>query len=186
MHAAYGASHVWAAAIIAGLAVVITGAIAFNTQAATTDAAPSLSAVFAGIQKLNARMDHVDAALAKISVQCAGTQQAGGQNSNTDQNPNGGSCADRCRNAQATGSADFNLDACIKNCQNPLTPPSASTTGTQTGQTGNSCLVTCSQSTLSCLKAAGDSSSSRQKCLDADKSCRSACTQPPSNLAPIK
>ena len=37
LHAAQGASHIWAAAIIAGLAVVLTGAIAFSVAQAQTD-----------------------------------------------------------------------------------------------------------------------------------------------------
>jgi len=37
LHAAHGTSHIWAAAIIAGLAVVLTGAIAFSVAQAQTD-----------------------------------------------------------------------------------------------------------------------------------------------------
>src|SRR5260221_14336156 len=41
MHAAHGASQVWTAAIVAGLAVVLTGAIAYTAVQAQTDVAPN-------------------------------------------------------------------------------------------------------------------------------------------------
>ena len=37
MHAAYGATHIWAAAVVAGLAVVLTGTIAFSSVQAKSE-----------------------------------------------------------------------------------------------------------------------------------------------------
>ena len=135
LHAAYGASHVWAAAVIAGLAIVITMTVAFSSQAATST--PSISAVMAAVQNLNRRMDKVDAALVKIGAQCAP--------------------------APAKNAAD-----------SKPTPTDVPT---------NPCMVACSQTTLSCLKDAGDNTDAKAKCLDADKSCRASCQQPTSTTS---
>lgn len=137
VHAARGVAHVWTAAIVTGLAIVLTGAIAYTSVQAATTPAPSVASVYTAIQNLNTRLDKIDAALARLNSQCSVTAQC-----------NSGS--------STTGDGTTSL------------PPSQ-----------DSCAVTCSQQTLSCLQNAGDATDARQKCLDADKSCRSVCPASP-------
>ena len=73
MHAAYGASQVWTAAIVAGLAIVITGVFAFSSvQAKQQDMATSTTVQAMSVEQ---RLDQIEATLQKLSVSCAQAPQ---------------------------------------------------------------------------------------------------------------
>lgn len=72
VHTARGISHVWTAAIVAGLAVVLTGAVAWTAvdaqQKTTTD--PGVVAVRESVDKLGKRMDRIEDLLKQLMSQC--------------------------------------------------------------------------------------------------------------------
>ena len=76
MHAAKGSVHIWTAAIVTGLALVITGAIAFNTAQANSDyrAVEGQHALRQELnielQKLNIELQKTQALLAQVAVSC--------------------------------------------------------------------------------------------------------------------
>jgi hypothetical protein len=67
--AANGVQHVWTAAIVAGLAVVLTGAIAYSAVQAQTPLNDVSSAV------INQRLDRIEQAIRQVQTQCAGVMQ---------------------------------------------------------------------------------------------------------------
>lgn len=67
VHAARGISHVWSAAIITGLAVVITGAIAFNSVQAETKPMPSSAS---DLKVISQRLDRIEGALKILGEKC--------------------------------------------------------------------------------------------------------------------
>ncbi|MFA5130127.1 MAG: hypothetical protein WC477_04390 [Patescibacteria group bacterium] len=75
--AAQGVKHVWAAPIIAGLALLITATIAFNAVNAQSETAATIRNtkarldVFTEVQKINTRLDAIEQQVQKLS----GTQQ---------------------------------------------------------------------------------------------------------------
>lgn len=63
-HIARGVSNVWTASIVAGLAVVLTGAIAYSAvQAAPVERSSSQASTSAGFAKLNTRLDDLNSRL---------------------------------------------------------------------------------------------------------------------------
>jgi hypothetical protein len=76
VHAARGVAHVWTAAIVAGFAVVLTGAIAYTAVQASTSSDVSLGTVLSEVRDLNARLDAMQASLIQLKAQCTakGTQ----------------------------------------------------------------------------------------------------------------
>ena len=69
MHAARGATHVWSAAIVSGLAVVLTGAIAYSAVEAkpvVNDAGNAATE----LRLLNRRIDHLEKSIAELSAKC--------------------------------------------------------------------------------------------------------------------
>lgn len=62
IHAARGVTHVWAAAIVAGLAVVLTGAIAYTAVQADTDYTHATDQISLQRQlsQINARLDRIE------------------------------------------------------------------------------------------------------------------------------
>ena len=70
MHAANGVTHVWAAAIVTGLAIVLTGAIAYSSvEASGPGGAPSRP----DASLLMQRLDALEQAMADVKSACAGT-----------------------------------------------------------------------------------------------------------------
>jgi hypothetical protein len=65
MHAARGATHVWTAAIVAGLAVVLTGAIAYSAFGADVSSPTSMYDEF---RQINTRLDKIEALLKTMTV----------------------------------------------------------------------------------------------------------------------
>ena len=75
--AAHSASHVWAAAIISGLAVVLTGAIAYSSvEAAPTTTSNGVAITQTDVDRLVERLNTVEVELRDVKTSCA----AGGQN----------------------------------------------------------------------------------------------------------
>lgn len=77
-HAARGTNHVWAAAIVSGLAVVLTGAIAYSSVEASSVSTASTSAVVvqSEVDRLVERLNTLEVQLRDVKTACA----AGGQN----------------------------------------------------------------------------------------------------------
>lgn len=71
MHAARGVGHIWAASIITGFAVVLTGVLAF--QSVQAKAVPALS----DMQRIMQRLDHMEQQLAELRSTCGGNDGVG-------------------------------------------------------------------------------------------------------------
>lgn len=65
VHAARGVAHVWSAAIVAGLAVVLTGAIAYTAVQADTAAsqASDRATLQRQLSQMNSRLDRIEQAV---------------------------------------------------------------------------------------------------------------------------
>lgn len=81
VHAARGISHVWSAAIITGLAIVITGAIALSSVQAATS--PSASSGSSDLRAISQRLDRIESAMRGLSEKCSPTPKPGGANVGT-------------------------------------------------------------------------------------------------------
>ena len=77
-HAARGANHVWAAAIISGLAVVLTGAVAYSSveASAVSSTGETTVVVQSQVDRLVERLNTLEVQLRDVRTACAG----GGQN----------------------------------------------------------------------------------------------------------
>lgn len=147
VHAARGASNVWTAAIVAGLAVVLTGAIAYSA----VEAAPvSSDPVLMQLQQMNSRLDALTVTVKRLNTQCAAALERDG-------NPTGISTGGV---NPLTGAIDQKT--------------SSSTSVDETGVAA--CLKKCSADTSVCTKAAGDNMDAREVCVKADRACRTACS----------
>lgn len=69
VHAARGVSHIWSAAIITGLAIVITGAIAFSSVQASTSTSDTVPSR-ADIAAMAKRLERVEKMLKDMSDRC--------------------------------------------------------------------------------------------------------------------
>jgi hypothetical protein len=67
VHAARGITHVWSAAIITGLAVVLTGAIAWSSAEAKTAAAPTNQS---DLRSLAKKIDRIEAMIKAMNDKC--------------------------------------------------------------------------------------------------------------------
>lgn len=74
MHAARGVTHVWTAAIVSGLAVVLTGAIAYTAvQAESNSKKEEGMGTPAQLARINRRLSSLEELLRKHAVACPGT-----------------------------------------------------------------------------------------------------------------
>jgi hypothetical protein len=78
-HAAHAHNHVWAAAIISGLAVVLTGAIAYSSVEAKTtrDASMAQLTVDTQLTQVMQRLDQLEIKLNEVKATCGGTGTTG-------------------------------------------------------------------------------------------------------------
>lgn len=118
VHAARGASNVWTAAIVAGLAVVLTGAIAYTALGADYNQ-PVMTDMDGQFRFINQRLDRMEDTLESLMAK-----------------------------------------------QQPSVPAQVA---------DESCLTSCSDTTLGCFDAAGSDVPARQECLATDRLCRAAC-----------
>lgn len=74
IHAARGVSHIWAATIITGFAIILTGAIAFQTAQARGERATASNEVAAQVQvrELMARLDRLEKLATDTKAACNG------------------------------------------------------------------------------------------------------------------
>lgn len=70
VHAARGVAHVWSAAIVAGLAVVLTGAIAYTAVDASTTSDVSNATLLNELQDLNLRIDRLEGTIKGMNDLC--------------------------------------------------------------------------------------------------------------------
>jgi len=72
LHAARGVTHIWMAAIVTGVSMVLTGALAFTTVQAKTDQSQALrdGKSRADWVRIIDRLDKMDKALADVRVLC--------------------------------------------------------------------------------------------------------------------
>lgn len=73
LHAARGVAHVWTAAVVSGLAVVLTGVVAYNAQAATTTRRAMVPA--ADMRMVMERLDRMERAMHEMAQSCMGDDQ---------------------------------------------------------------------------------------------------------------
>jgi hypothetical protein len=75
MHAARGVTNVWTAAIVSGLAVVLTGTFAYTAVQARADVAakPETTSVVKELAKMNRRLTAVEDLLKQHAAECRGT-----------------------------------------------------------------------------------------------------------------
>lgn len=66
LHAARGVTHVWTAAIVSGLAVVLTGVLAYSAVQARTVAQPS-----AEVRVMMQRLDRLETMMKDVAQRCA-------------------------------------------------------------------------------------------------------------------
>ncbi len=72
LHAARGVAHVWTAAIVSGLAVVLTGVLAYNAAQAQTRRATGLpTAQSADIRMMMERLDRLETMMRNVAERCA-------------------------------------------------------------------------------------------------------------------
>ncbi len=207
IHAARGVANVWVAAIVAGLAVVLTGAIAYSSvQAAPASPTQTLIGVSKEIQAINKRLDKIESSLraltgSKSPLSCTDTCKASGGTTQainaclarcssvpTTTSTQPLSCREQCKQkieGSFVGSAQDTqkqIDQCIKTtCAPPettgSTPGTTSTAPTPTS-TMTSCLQKCGEQADACLKAADDSATQSEVCVKTNASCRDACKAP--------
>lgn len=71
IHAARGVGHIWAASIITGFAVVLTGVLAFQSVQAKSVPAPS------DLEQVMQQLNHVEQQLAELRSTCGGNDGQG-------------------------------------------------------------------------------------------------------------
>lgn len=151
VHAARGAAHVWTAAIVAGLAIVLTGAIAYTAvEAQTPSTATMLNRILNELRDLRKRVDAMDATLKGMNDRC--TTQAKECRKPDDQ----AQCVDRCKEQ---GGDEKEIQACIESCRPEKKPEST-------------CEEQCRADAASTTSAAG---TDLEACL---KSCKKSPTEP--------
>lgn len=107
--AAHGAKHVWTAAIVAGLAVVLTGAIAYSAVEAQT---PQVN-----LNALNRRLEKIEQAVQNISNQLFADQESGEKAAVATEQSVGtceSGCHEKAINLAETGDE---LDRCLNSCK---------------------------------------------------------------------
>lgn len=94
VHAMRSSSHVWSAAIVTGLAVVLTGALGYAVVAA--DAANQPNSMYGEFQQINNRLDRIEGMVKKLLDRCeSGTCGQAGQKA--EQPPTGDQCVAGCQ-----------------------------------------------------------------------------------------
>ncbi|MCC7357764.1 hypothetical protein IT408_04675 [Candidatus Uhrbacteria bacterium] len=164
-HTARGVGQVWTAAIVAGLAVVLTGAIAWSTVDAQSRPAVDTtnSAIRQSVEQLGKRLDRIEEMLKMLTSQCKSSAAA---------------CADTTGGAGIT-KTDPNVcyERCVAGGENTSTECRKSC-----GQTGGEtmmkipsvCEQKCSTEAAICKRAATDIDKVAN-CGDLYKRCTSSC-----------
>ncbi len=138
VHAAHGVSQIWTAAIVAGLAIVLTGFVAFTQVDASEQ--KNAAVTMQGTDALNKRLDRMEAMLGKLMQQCGGQQgkmapgmmdekMGNGTSTNTDDNTacrlSCGSQFESCKQGSQDATQDGatfvqackrTLEGCLKRC----------------------------------------------------------------------
>ena len=77
MHAARGVTHIWTAAVVTGFALIVTGAIAFNTAQASTEQRTDSNQlkvkqdIGREVYRLGLRIDEMQASLKQLAQTCS-------------------------------------------------------------------------------------------------------------------
>jgi len=105
MHAARGVAHVWTAAIVAGLAVVLTGAIAYTAvEAQSTTDQPTQDE----LKIIRIKLDNLEKNVSKLNQQYSDVAESCNKDVRIQ-------CEDRCQNTKISNETS-EVDACLKNC----------------------------------------------------------------------
>ncbi len=70
LHAARGVTHVWTAAIVSGLAVVLTGVLAYSAAQAQTRRSPAVVPQTADTRLLMQRLDRLELMVKEVAQRC--------------------------------------------------------------------------------------------------------------------
>lgn len=149
IHAARGVAHVWTAAIVSGLAVVLTGAFAFTAvqAAAPAKADTATNTIAYQLGQINLRLNSIDGKLNQLLNNAPMPMMDGGSTSSRPLPPS------------------------KSDAQKGPPPAAAPTDGS------HSCMESCTKTTLGCLKTAGTDATARQTCMTTDTTCRTSCAQ---------
>lgn len=169
VHTARGISQVWTAAIVAGLAVVLTGAVAWSAvdaqQKTTTD--PGLAAVRTSVDMLGKRMDRMEDLLKQLVSQCkASSATCSPADGTTGAPKDPQACYQSCVEGGAKTKAE-----CRKACGVP--EPATTTTAPSTAPVSD-CAKACANDAAACKKQLA-ATASAEKCGDLYNVCISQC-----------
>jgi type II secretory pathway pseudopilin PulG len=168
--------HIWTAAIVAGLVVVITGAVAFSSTQAegikpvpTPVAAPvavSATASAEQVQKLNDRMEALNNKLDLYLTQCKPTLPAA---------KNADECRAKCK---AVATTDAAMAKCLTTlCGLEAKPTPKPETPKPAPAPLSACAQGCANAEKSCKTDANGNIELRQKCERTRESCVKACAK---------
>ena len=87
VHAARGAAHVWPAAIVSGLAVILTGTLAYSTMQPAHASSDDLRATTTELHILQAKLDRMEVTIDEAQVAADQKANSAAQASSTAQRP---------------------------------------------------------------------------------------------------
>lgn len=169
VHTARGISHVWTAAIVAGLAVVLTGAVAWTAvdaqQKTTMD--PNVAAVREGVDKLGKRMDRMEDLLKQLMSQCkASAATCSPTDGGSAPKPGSSTDPEACYEGCVSGGVKTKAE-----CRKACGVPEPTNTNTVSAQ----CLQACTDQAAACKKASLTGATTAEKCGDLYTQCASKC-----------
>ncbi|MBP9869070.1 hypothetical protein KBC59_00730 [Patescibacteria group bacterium] len=165
VHAARGAAHVWTAAIVSGLAIVLTGAIAWSSvEAQTTGGTANTNAtVLTEIRNLGKRVERLETLLKTMNDKCvAQAKDCRGATAPTDPVA---ICIESCKKEPATNAAG--AEACAKKCREASVFPAPGTAAVA--------CTTCDARNAECQKTAGTDEVKLASCKTAYETCSTSC-----------
>lgn len=183
IHAARGIAHVWTAAIVAGLAVVLTGAIAYaSVEAVPSAPRQTLSFLTREIKQMNQHLEQIETVLRELDSARASMRRPGVPSELL-------SCVDRCAKSIEVLFPGAPLDIhkrivqCVaEHCDgtNPIQREDravAPTTksSTPTSSRSSSCVAECATRMDVCTQDAARDPAANAACVDANDICDQAC-----------
>ena len=148
IHAARGASQVWTAAIVAGLAVVLTGAIAYSAVQAAEEQSNPTMLMLLSLRRIEMRLDRMEPKINKLVAWAQGVSPTG---------------------TTMMGGDQINGDKMMGDKM------SSSTTDRMMPKPNTACLETCAQSATLCKREAGENDAALHACTETATACRIAC-----------
>lgn len=119
VHAARGASHIWAAAIVAGLAVVLTGSIAFSAVQAEEQQRDPTTLMLLALRRIEMRLDRMEPKINKIMAALQGGNVTGTvmmEDKKMEKPSTSNVCMEQCGTSMAACMKEANskMESCLK------------------------------------------------------------------------